>query len=479
MFSSLRSRLLLSYFIIIGVTLSVVATVTVIYLARNPSETRQARLRLQTAAETIVKRAGDFQLDEIGTLRAAIDRADEAFDVRVLLLDGNNRIMVDSRLDTDPALLLDPTQWEDQRVLIDKRVDDEDGNQWMYLARSISGNRWVIVATIKPNLTILAALRSRSDEIIQILRQGGLAALILSLLFAFGLSRWIASPLQRITQAARSVAAGNYQSIRPEGPKEVKSLVLTFNEMTDQVQTMQQSQRDFVANVSHELKTPLTSIQGFAQAIMDGTVKSRGELDNAARVIHSEAERMHALVLDLLDLARLDAKTVQFERSPVNLPALLESVIAKLTPQTVDAQVDITLQVEEVASLIADGDRLAQVFTNLVDNAIKHTGAGGSMRIRVKQEFDQVAVSVMDTGVGISDEELSRIFERFYQVERSRSGGDKRGTGLGLAIAHEIVEAHDGTIEVRSQEGQGSVFVVKLPLARNDDTTLATMHRKA
>jgi len=480
MFSSLRFRLLFTYIIVIAVALCVIASVTIVYVARNPSQTMQARLRLQTAYETLSSRIDDFQGGNINILRNSAGRADEAFNVRVMIYTPQDRLLVDSRAETEPALLLEAALRSKRIVEFVRTVEDIQGNQWLYLARLSFDEHWLVLATPQPRMTLLAALRSRSDEVLNLLFQGGITALILSLFFAFWLTRWISAPLQKISGATQKIALGKYHAIRPEGPKEVMALANAYNEMAKQVQTTQQSQRDFVANVSHELKTPLTSIQGFAQAIMDGTAQSPSEMSGAAAIIHSEAERMHRLVLDLLDLARLDAGTLEFKRSPLDLPALLKSVVTRLTPQAAEAQVSLNLRVEPVQNVIADGDRLAQVFTNLIDNAIKHTALGGVVQISAMLENGWVSVSVSDTGEGMSAEELSRIFERFYQVDKSRSGGSqkKRGVGLGLAIAQEIVAAHHGNLSASSQPGQGSVFVVKLPLVRPDDTTLATRRLK-
>jgi len=475
MFSSLRSRLLLTYIIVIGVALCVVAAVTLVYLARNPSQILQARLRLQNAAEAIDQRTESLRGAALPGLWNAAERLDEAYDVRVLIYSLDGELMVDSRQETEPALLLQSTQRESRRTSVVTSVDDEEGNEWLHLARSLPSDHWLVLATPRPRMTFLAALRSRADDIIKPLQQGGLVALLLSLILAILMARWVAGPLQRIAQSAKGVAGGEYQPIKPEGPNEVKSLARAFNEMAERVHTTQQSQRDFIANVSHELKTPLTSIQGFSQAIMDGTAQSKDELSNAAGVIFNEAGRMHRLVLDLLDLARLDAGTFEFERTPVDIPALLESVLAKLTPQAAGAKVVLTLHIDPLPGVIGDGDRLAQVFTNLVENAIKHTPEEGDVRVVALPGDGLVEISVTDTGEGIPPDELTRIFERFYQVDKSRPGGTRsgRGAGLGLAIANEIILAHGGSLRAQSRPGQGSVFVVKLPLARPDDTTLA------
>ena len=477
MFSSLRSRLLLTYAIVIGVALCVVAVVTLVYLARNPSQTLQTRMRLQNAAEALDRRIENLQVAELPGLKAAANRFDEAYNVRVLVYNRAGDVLVDSRQGVEPALELVPTQRESWRTSLLTSVDDVHGHEWLYLGQSLSADHWLVLAAPRPRMTFLAALRTRTDDIIGPLQGAGLVALFLSLILSILMARWVAGPLQRIAQSAKGIAAGRYQLIEPEGPDEVKSLARAFNDMADQVQTTLQSQRDFIANVSHELKTPLTSIQGFAQAILDGTARSQDDLSNAAGVIYNEAGRMHRLVLDLLDLARLDGGTFEFERAPVDMVTLLESVATKLTPQARAGEVNLDLHIDPLPGLIGDGDRLAQVFTNLVENAIKHTPENGDVRVVAQPSDGMVEISVIDTGEGIPPEDLTLIFERFYQVDKSRPGGRRRGAGLGLAIAREIIQAHGGTLSVKSDTGQGSVFVVKLPLARPDDTTLAERRR--
>jgi two-component system sensor histidine kinase ResE len=259
----------------------------------------------------------------------------------------------------------------------------------------------------------------------------------------------------------------------------VRELVQAYNDMNARVLQSQMSQREFVANVSHELKTPITSVQGFSQAILDGTAGTPEAQKQAAQVIYDEAGRMHRMVLDLLDLARLDAGTLDLKCASVDLPALLREVAGKFAPQAHEAGVTIHVESQPALPQVwGDGDRLAQVFTNLVDNALKHTPAGGSLTLRAglsdstsDPRNGQVDVEVIDTGEGISADALPHIFERFYQSDPSRPGGEKHGAGLGLAIVKEIVGAHGGKIGVRSRPGAGSTFTVSLPVNLLDKST--------
>jgi two-component system sensor histidine kinase ResE len=276
----------------------------------------------------------------------------------------------------------------------------------------------------------------------------------------------VADPLQQVVAAARNYPSEDMNPVEPQGPHEVQDLTRAFNSMIERVHSSQQSQRDFVANVSHELKTPLTSIQGFAQAILDDTADTPEARKQAAQIIYKESARMHRMALDLLDLARLEAGTADLKMSAVDVGVLLRSIVEKFLPQATKAGVNLQVNVpDNLPTLLADGDRLAQVFTNLVDNALKFTLAHGQVTLSAKKVGAEMELSVTDSGLGVESEALSRLFDRFYQVDSSRAGGAGHGAGLGLAIVKEIVQAHGGKIGVRSQVGHGTTFTIQLPLA--------------
>jgi signal transduction histidine kinase len=238
-----------------------------------------------------------------------------------------------------------------------------------------------------------------------------------------------------------------------------------FSDMSQKVKASQQSQKDFVSNVSHELKTPLTSIQGFAQAILDGTAQTPEALHQAASVIQQEANRMHRLVMDLLTLARLEGGTADLEKQPVDLGEIIRQIVDNFSLQAQKAGIHLELKKEKNLPIIrGDGDRLVQVFTNLVDNALKFTPQNGEVIVNADASAGYLFIRVTDSGPGITPEDQKRIFERFFQTDRSRKGGANHGIGLGLPIAREIVRAHGGEVWVESNPGRGSVFVVKLPV---------------
>jgi len=466
MFTSLRSRLWLSYAFLIIAALGVMTLAFGFYLWRNPLSYRQTLERLRTVETGIINRQGDLFG---GSLPQALDRVANAFDVRILLFDANGGLLKD----TSPS---QPGIATPRRTLINGQVPivrDETGKAWLYSRQSLGDGTTLIVATPRPRVPLLSIVR---DELLPIMVQGGGIALLLSLVLAFGVARWVADPLQGLVSASQHVPAAEAQPVMEQGPHEVRELTRAFNAMLERVRSSQASQRNFVANVSHELKTPLTSIQGFAQAILDGTADTPDEQRQAADVIYRESGRMHRMVLDLLDLARLDAGTADLQMAPVDLRVLLDSIVEKFSLQAQKGEVNLTLDLPtDLPTLVADGDRLAQVFTNLVDNALRHTPAHGQVTIQVLSVPAEVEIRVADTGSGIPSDAVPHIFERFYQADLSRAGGEKHRAGLGLAIVHEIVAAHSGRITVRSQEGLGTTFIVQLPLAQPAATTL--LHR--
>lgn len=174
------------------------------------------------------------------------------------------------------------------------------------------------------------------------------------------------------------------------------------------------------------------------------------------------------MALDLLDLAKLEAGTADLKMSPVNISMLLWNVSEKLAPQAQKAGIYLQVVVpQNLPSILGDGDRLAQVFTNLVDNALKFTPRQGEVTLAAENAGDEIRISITDSGIGVPKEALPRLFDRFYQVDPSRAGGERHGAGLGLAIVQEIIQAHNGKISVRSELGHGTTFLIHLPLATN------------
>jgi len=464
MLSHLRSRLLLTYSLVIIVVLGIVGASLILFILRNPTIDRQTYIRLEQSIEFVQKQSLIQSSTQVN-LSHIIQRIDDQADVRVLIISPESVILYDSRINSED--LIHPNL---RKTLPSRRgiVLDPGSNVWQFVWRPLEDGGYLIMSTPRiRRVTLLFSQKLRDvlrDDLLPPLIRGGVAALLIALILAFWMAKWISSPLKQMSESVNDFPNNAFNKVPIEGPEEVKSLSMAFNNMFDQVAASQKSQRDFVANVSHELKTPLTSIQGFSQAIIDGTIGTSDEVEQAALIIHKEADRMHRLVLELLELARLEAGTIVMKHDQIDLNAILNNVIERFFHQANHAGVILTYLQSEESWLYGDGERLMQAFSNLVDNALKNTPNGGFVSIEANQTGTDLTVSIRDTGVGIPDGEKARIFERFYQIDKSRSGDKERGIGLGLSIANEIILAHSGSITVLSEEGQGCNFMVKIPL---------------
>ena len=499
---TLRMRLLASYVAILLITLILIGVTLVFFLRARPlptddivSELTATLLDVRLVEAVRINISGSEMRFSVGSVQtqviAYVDEQAEARGLRALVIDSDELAVV---FDSDGAFAQGDALNETERqplllrgaprvslAVYKGRFEDPDGSEWIYVAQPLFFQRlnqnqagdWLMLAAPVPHPSLTQVFQTFGDELFTPLLQAGLVALLISLVLVVLISRSVARPLQEMSTAAQHLARGDFsQRVSEDGPREVAMVAVSFNEMAVRVSDIQQAQRDFLANVSHDLRTPLTSIQGFSQAIVDGVASDPESAQRAAQVIHSEAARLHRMVEDLLDMARLEAGRLDLLRQAVEIGPLLQAVGDSLSVKASERELALELAIPKNLPRIAgDGDRLAQVFTNLLDNAIKHTSPGGQVGLSAERDDTGLLVTVRDTGEGIPPDDLSRIFERFYQVDKARKHGS--GTGLGLAITRQIVEAHGGTIRVASQVGQGSVFSVWLPLPTPDMSTIA------
>jgi signal transduction histidine kinase len=477
--NSLRARLLAGFLLTIFTVLIIVGLALLLILRDSPLVERQVVIRLNEAARAAIEQQFLAPNQPFANLRAKIQNLVDSNGVRILITTNKGEIQFDSSAPDLPPLNFsqfrltrrDPNLPEAQIG----RAHDTNQQTWVYVARPFGPKHQLIFAEREPRFPLLAFF---AENLLWPLLEAGAVAALLAVVLAVLISRSIALPLQKMASVAHHIAQGDYGQAAPvSGPGEVQELGRSLNQMAQQVQASQAAQRDFLANVSHDLKTPLTSIQGFAQALLDGTADSPEAVQRSANIIHAEAERMRRLVESLLALARLDAGLKTLQREPLEMRLILTAVVEKFSLRAQEK--GLTLQSALPATLpalIGDGDRLAQVFTNLLDNALKHTPAGGRVSLTAHLIPDALEIAVKDTGSGLPPAELNRIFERFYQVDKSRARSG--GLGLGLAICKEIVEAHHGTIWVESIVGVGSSFVVRLPTVKPGDVTFARARSK-
>jgi signal transduction histidine kinase len=272
-------------------------------------------------------------------------------------------------------------------------------------------------------------------------------------------SQRIARPLEALTAAADEVAAGHYDVSLPErtGGSEVERLAARFDEMTARLAESEQLSRNFLMSVSHELRTPLTAIRGHVAALREGIVEDEASRGRSLEVISEEALRLERLVGDVLDLAKLDARRFALLREEVDMRSLCERAYATFAEEARARGIEYDLELGEGAVLLTDGDRVLQIVTNLIANALHWTPAGGRVDLGLEAQNGEVTVAVADTGPGIEPQETERIFRPFWS-------GDGGGTGLGLAIARELALALGGRLELDSEPGRGSRFALVLPV---------------
>ena len=290
-----------------------------------------------------------------------------------------------------------------------------------------------------------------------------LASSLVALIVSYILSRSVIAPLRVMTNASQRISEGHYnERVESQGTDELSQLALSFNQMAEQLEQVENLRRQLIGDVAHELRTPLTAIKGSAEGLMDGVLPAA---DETYRQIHAEAERLSRLVNDLQELSRVQSKAIHLDIRPVDSARLIQAVTRRMQFQFDEKRVRLnsSLPIEPII-VLADEDRALQVLTNLLSNALQYTPEDGSVTISIERNKNMARIAIRDTGLGIPPEHLANIYDRFYRVDKSRSR-PRGGSGIGLTIAKHLVEAQGGKIWAESEgENTGSLFVFTLPL---------------
>ncbi len=482
MLTTLRGRLIASY---IAVVLPALLSATAAYLALSISAGRNdAYLQLKTTlyliGPQIINKGALKRQEALVGAEDLLTILDTTKKYRLLVVTPNGFITFDSNRSTGTwlrrtivlpaASLADPNP---SAAFTGTLMPEPRDQTWIYAAasprtlESIAHPNAVVPAGAPLTYFVLAEPAPDYTVWTEFIRRflifavlAGLGAVALGGVLARSLTR----PIAGLTRATHAIAQGEYAHQAPAlGTIELQTLAADFNRMAEAVQQSRQAQRDLMANVSHDLKTPLTSIQGFSQAMLDGAIHDPTGFQAAAGVIHSEAQRMARLVADIVDLARLEGRATPLTLVPTDLAPMLALVAQGLQPQAGARMVQLQVVGTPAPPVAVDVAGLQRALTNLLDNALRHTPPGGRVTLGMEPAATALRIFVRDTGSGISTDALPHIFDRFYQADPSRAGGE-HGAGLGLAIVREIVTAHGGTIEVHSTPGVGSEFSILLPL---------------
>jgi two-component system phosphate regulon sensor histidine kinase PhoR len=477
---TLRAKLLATY---IGLTVTGVAVFSIFsswqlksYLDRRA----ESALCAHVEAVAALVRGGEFPADSLANHETTIRRVARSLNLRLTFIRGDGVVLLDSDIPIDSLPTLENhlhrPEIEGSRsgtFGLNRRESATVHEEFLYAATMVlketpHGGDTMYVRVARPFSDIQAL--DRQVQII-IWAIGVLSVIIIAVVSSRASSR-ITRPILEIASAARAIREGELSRRIPVTTRdEIGTLASSINDMAGklgnditQLKKLERVRSEFLGNVSHELRTPIFSLQGFLETLLDGAVDDPAVNRDFLEKAHKHAGRLNALLNDLIEISRIESGEMKMSFRFMPLADLLREVSDEMAPAAAKKNLKLTVDTGECTDdkVYADRERLKQVMINLLDNAIKYTEDGGSITVSARREgTDAVCVEVADTGSGIPEQHLGRIFERFYRVDKDRSR-DVGGTGLGLAIVKHIVEAHGGTIRVESIVGKGSRFMFPL-----------------
>ncbi|MGB2694789.1 MAG: HAMP domain-containing sensor histidine kinase [Dehalococcoidia bacterium] len=480
---SLQTKLV-GAFVLVVLTALLVAGGAFVVIRRHDQEEQELN-RALAASPSIFAGFNFYQgegVDE-ASLANYVHEAAADFDARLLLVDRTTTttgtqttttIVADSADElTDDQLVL-PTggnlnfdQPNPRRPYVSFEVEDgTPGNDHVFIApitRSREGLRpfdqYALLLAV-PKSTI----RSAWQGLLPALLIAAAIAIPAAVLLALVMARYISRPLYQLTVASREMAEGNFDvRVSVDRQDEVGRLAQAFSTMARRVGEAHTQMRTLVANVSHDLKTPLTSILGFGQALRDGRAEDSAEVQRMGSVIYAEASRLTTRLNDLLLLSEIESGQTLLAREEIDVRRLLETLAQRIESDTAARSVSVGLDLADDVVVSADGPKLERAFENLIDNARKYTPSGGEIHVRAGLEDGHADVDVANTAPDITPDELPRLFDRFYRRDRTRAGANTaNGSGLGLPIARDLIELHGGTLTASLRNGQ-LVFHAHLP----------------
>ncbi|MBQ6823413.1 MAG: HAMP domain-containing protein [Clostridia bacterium] len=401
----------------------------------------------------------------VGTIMAgSIDTIKETLEAEVLIVNQWGRV-VQSTLD----VVAEPTL---PQVAVDRVLSGEIyrrqsifvgelGNSYTVGVPILSDDASAVIGCVfvtAPQVRVNTQMRS----ILAVYVFCGLSVTALAFLVLYFITRQITRPLNEMAVAARSYAKGDFSrriTVAPD--EELGALAVTFNQMADSLDQLETVRRDFIADVSHELRTPMTTIGGFIDGILDGTIPPELE-QKYLLLVSEEVKRLSRMVNNLLDVAKIQSGEITYQMLPFDLTELAHRVVLTMEDRMKEGNVTLRLDLpEESVYALGDHDAIHRVIYNLVDNAVKFTPEGGEIDIAMQKRENKLYFSVRNTGYGIPESEAGKIFERFYKTDKSR-GVNRRGVGLGLYMVKSIVDAHKQDIYVTSKEGEFAEFTFTL-----------------
>lgn len=478
------SRLMVMFIAAIAVCVALLTSI--FYFSMRDVQTKNRMGALKVQAYDIAYLAGNV---EAGSIEAAfgfrtsarhmlsrkLRSVYEDYSAYCIVVDRNGRIISfvtsileedeDLRSSFDPKLITNHlmTVLSGQEVI--DQIQTSSGTMFTVAVPWTRGGRVQGAVYIQ---TAAQAVRASYENLaVRVILAALISAFVAALLISVYTNRLI-TPLRDIAQTSASMAAGDFSNrVTEQGSKEIYDMAVAFNTMASKLSETEQIRRDFIANLSHELRSPMTNIQGFIQGILDGTI-SQSEGRHYLEIVLKESNRLGKLVANLLNLSRIENRDTLLEMSNVNINELIRLVLITKVNQIEAKKLDIRLNfIENISIVYCDRDQIEQVLINLLDNAIKFTPEGGVIQISTGYSQDnKLSVTIQDTGIGILKQDSPYIFDRFYKADKSHTSGN--GTGLGLAITKMILEKHGQNITLLESE-EGAVFRFTLQKGRNSE----------
>ncbi|NUM46932.1 MAG: HAMP domain-containing protein [Anaerolineales bacterium] len=388
-----------------------------------------------------------YTSDILTDLQFFVKRLSDVSGTRIIVTDSADRMIANS-------------DWGNQQQPDDASLNRESASGVLY----IEGQTFFVFIGVNESTGIGASQRAFLNSVNRALIYGIISAGLAAILLTIMLSRRILRPIEALTQASREMGAGKLnQRVVIETKDEIGELANAFNAMADGLSRQEQLRRNIVSDVAHELRTPLSNIRGYLEAIQDGLTSPTTDVINS---LHEEAMLLNRLVDDLQELALAEAGQLQLRPIPINLETLLTGAVTALQHRMKEKNLRLTTDLTpNLPEIEVDPERIGQVLRNLLANAITYTPEGGTITLRAYPAPNGIEVEIRDNGIGIAQDHLKNVFERFYRVDESRSRSTG-GAGLGLAIVKQLVQAHGGEINIESILGTGTTVKFSLPVSR-------------
>jgi signal transduction histidine kinase len=407
------------------------------------------------------------------TVQQETERLAEKLDLRITVVDAHGKVLADSA--NEPSMMgnhsdrLEVVEALDTGFGQSTRFSDTLNYSMKYVAVRVSrgDNVLGIVRFALPLSQVQLEIRT----IYRVVLFGAIAAVAIALTVAYFVSRSITRPIMQMKETAEQIAKGDFtHRVRIGSKDELRGLADSLNKMADELQQKMEDLRrmdrirtDFVANVSHELKTPLTLIKGYTETLQGEVIGDEAKARRFVSIIMEHADRLGNIVDDLLSLSELESSKDSIDKTQFDLKKLIDDISLGFDRALANKKQTLSVETQgDDFTINADRDKIEQVLVNLLDNAIKYTGESGRIELSIVEHDREICIAVRDDGIGIAIEHIGRIFERFYRADKARSR-ELGGTGLGLSIAKHIVLAHKGTITIESEPGKGTTVLVTLP----------------